>query len=231
MPYTGLDFVTTVVSFVNQIRLGEEVDINRLLLSSLCLMILASCGPPAKFFTTQTARAEDTIAASWTATPRYTSTPTKTLTPTITSTFTPHPTFPPTPTWPAVVTVSPNLLQYCKEDTYARLRVAERKQLALLSSCEMASGTIVRNPDIGEHDGDYTFNLRLDPGQERFVTTGNYEKISGNLHIEIEPPEQETFPALPVKGMHIVVVGVWARDKPINWNEIHPVWFWAEVTP
>lgn len=227
MPYTGLDFVTTVVSLVNHNCLGEEVYINRLLLPSLYLMILASCAPSAEIFATQTARAQTTISASWTATP------TKTLTPTSTATFTPtpYPTFTSTPIWPTVATVSPDLLQYCKDDAYTRTRVAERKQLTMLSSCEMASGVIVRDPQVSSHDGDYTFNLRLDPDQERLVTIGNYEKIGGHLHVEIEPPEQGIFSALPVKGMHIVVVGAWVRDNMFNWNEIHPVWFWAEVTP
>lgn len=190
-------------------------------------MLLASCAPSAEIIATQTARAESTISSSWTATP------TKTLTPTVTSTFTltPSPTFSFTPTWPAVITISTDLLQYCKDDAETRDRVAERKQLSLLSTCEIASGIIVRDPQVSSHDADYTFNLRLDPGQERLVTTGNYEKIGGHIHVEIEPPEQKIFSALPVKGMHIVVVGAWVRDNMFNWNEIHPVWFWAEVAP
>lgn len=133
----------------------------------------------------------------------------------------------------AVPTASPqatsDLLRYCRDKGYTQSRVNRRTQLVLLSPCEIASGTVT-DAYIWPKDGDYVMNLRLDPGQERFLTEGNLRKLGGALHVEIEPSEQH-LSELPKKGMHIVVVGVWTFDKPNQWNEIHPVWYWQQLPP
>ena len=102
----------------------------------------------------------------------------------------------------------------------------------MLSPCEYVSGVVATEPQVWKYDGDYYFNLRLDPGQDRFLNEGNMKRLGGTLHIEIEPNERRLKLAeLPKLGMHIVVVGVWVLDTGNNWNEIHPVWFWAQVAP
>lgn len=187
------------------------------------ILFVSACGPSSEFVATQTSAAAAFTALAWTKTPTATFTPTSTETPRPTSTLTvtPRPTFPPN----RVVTVSPDLRLYCRES----FSTAERyRHLKILSPCEIASG-VVATYGIFTGDGDYTFDLRLDDGQESFLNQANFAYRNGNLHIEIEPQEQRLLIDLPQTNMHIVVVGAWVYDETEAWNEIHPVWYWAKL--
>ena len=147
--------------------------------------------------------------------------------------------FTPNPTWPAIATVSADLRRYCKDETdKGAQRAIQENKLHVLSQCEVATG-IITEPMLHPEDRDYYFDMRLDADYEKLSKMDPvYEELRGNsgllnrhelIHVEIMPPEQP-LAELPTKGMHIVVVGLWVFEGQPLWNEIHPVWFWAEVT-
>ncbi|HLF02098.1 MAG TPA: hypothetical protein VI547_08995 [Anaerolineales bacterium] len=177
-----------------------------------------------------------------TATPSATTTPspspskTPSATPNLTPSWTPSPTASPTalpsstptpshtPTLPYTLTpASSSLTGYCRTDDPS---LWLRPWLQLLSACEVMSGTIVwtgYNPG----DGDFTFDTKLDPGQEGYLNQANIDQRGGALHCEIEPAE--AYLGYPSVGMHIVMVGAWTYDTDRYWNEIHPIWYWTET--
>lgn len=70
-------------------------------------------------------------------------------------------------------------------------------------------------------DGDMTFNVRLDPGQEKYITgfggrlTAEDDSVGPSLHCEIEPwaiaDLRTTYAAMRV-GDHVRVRGAWGFD-------------------
>ena len=100
----------------------------------------------------------------------------------------------------------------------------------LLSPCEMLTGEVILAYLNGspQGDGNYVFNLRLDTGQESFLSSGN-DALGGAMHAEITPADQPLI-NFPYVSMHILVVGAWVQNTGrYNWNEFHPVWYWAEL--
>ncbi|MBI5052348.1 MAG: hypothetical protein HZB17_06175 [Chloroflexi bacterium] len=181
------------------------------------------------------------ITACATPTPTMTPTPTPTVTPTLTPTLTPTstvtathtatltltPTLTVTPSRTATLTPRPfNLRDFCRQDSPdVWLR---KNKLTLLSACEVITGLVVWT-GFNPGDGDYTFDLKLDAGQERFLNDGNLrDRTEGGLHCEIEPRERPTL-GDPQVGMRVVLVGAWVLDRGHAWNELHPVWYWAQI--
>lgn len=192
---------------------------------------LASLPPTASPTPTSTS----TMAPSLTPTTRPSETPTPTSVRAPTSTRLPTYTAVPTLAPNRVVTKSPDLLQYCKDDgsspmhSYIRARRVGWRW-PILSPCEIVSGVIVEGPKLNTGDGDYVFNLRLDPGQENFLDEGDKKTWGGTIHCEIDPQDQD-YLGIPENGRHVVLVGAWVHDPSdegqVGWNEIHPVMYWA----
>ncbi len=105
--------------------------------------------------------------------------------------------------------------------TPARLRV--------LSTCVTVSGTVeALEPTSGPRvDGDYSLDIRVDPGYEWTLSLGSYVLNNGNLHVEVVPSDQAAVlgNVTLVPGAHIRVTGVWVLDTDHGWfSEIHPAW-------
>ncbi len=95
-----------------------------------------------------------------------------------------------------------------------------------------------------EADGDTHGWLALDPGQDKFLNSGNLANEGGNLVFEVVcyfPVTQKDAIAacrhykspitLPPVGSHVEVTGSWVMDdNHQHWNEIHPV-FSMRVLP
>ncbi len=102
-------------------------------------------------------------------------------------------------------------------------------RLRVLSTCVTVTGTIeALEPTSGPAvDGDYSLDIRVDPGYEWTLSLGSYVLNGGNLHVEVVPSDQ---PAVLgnltlTPGAHIQVTGVWVLDTDHGWtSEIHPAW-------
>jgi hypothetical protein len=95
-------------------------------------------------------------------------------------------------------------------------------RLVVRSSCRVAIG-IVDRVKFEEFDGDVHVGLRLDPGYERLLSSGN-DRVGRTLVVEIIPQDRSVV-AVPEEGAHIEVVGPWVDDTTHGWREIHPAWF------
>lgn len=93
------------------------------------------------------------------------------------------------------------------------------QRLEVLGECVSVSGVAHAVREGGDiegdqsSDGDVTFNLDVDAGQQ--------EKFGERLHIEIVPISLATVHA-PSEGDHVCVLGTWAWDKTHGIAEIHP---------
>lgn len=82
----------------------------------------------------------------------------------------------------------------------------------------------------GEGDGDLSFNVELQPSDERLLNDGNRQNMHGWLHLEIVPLDQPRLPA-PKPGDRIRATGPWVTDTVHGHNEIHPVWSLTVLQP
>jgi hypothetical protein len=75
-------------------------------------------------------------------------------------------------------------------------------------------------------DGDYKFGLDVEKKYKHLLNKGNDKKrVGGNLIVEIVPKDRKSSDVtLPENGDKVQVWGVWIKDKPNGWNEIHPAW-------
>jgi hypothetical protein len=96
------------------------------------------------------------------------------------------------------------------------------QRLKVKSHCRVAVGTI-ENVKEELYDGDLHLGLRLDPGQEGLLSSGN-ARVGGNLILEIIPWDRSRV-TVPEVGQRIEVVGPWVDDTAHGWNEIHPAWW------
>src|SRR5207302_9646609 len=87
--------------------------------------------------------------------------------------------------------------------------------------CRRAVGTVVRTRV--EPDGDLHFDVRLDPGFQKLLSSGNEAKQGGALVVEFMPRDGGHLPA-PTVGDRVALVGAWVDDTDHGWNELHPVW-------
>ncbi len=102
-------------------------------------------------------------------------------------------------------------------------------RLRVLSTCVTVSGVIEDLiPSYGPAvDGDYAFDLRLDPGQDWTLSLGSYVLNGGMIHIEVVPSDQPSVlrGLMLTPGNHVQVTGVWVLDTDHGWtSEIHPAW-------
>ena len=96
------------------------------------------------------------------------------------------------------------------------------QRLKVKGRCRIAVGTVERVKEE-LYDGDLHIELRLDPGQEGLLSSGN-ARVGGNLIVEIIPWDRSRV-AVPEVGQRIQVVGPWVDDTAHGWNEIHPAWW------
>ncbi len=102
-------------------------------------------------------------------------------------------------------------------------------RLRVLSTCVTVSGTIeALMPTSGPTvDGDFSMDIKVDPGYEWTLSLGSYVLNDGNLHVEVVPSDQAAVlgNVTLVPGAHIQVTGVWVLDTDHGWfSEIHPAW-------
>ena len=117
-------------------------------------------------------------------------------------------------------------------------------RLELIAACKTASG-IIRSI-THEADGDYHFDLQLDPAYAGLINSGNVQNQHGWLVDEIVPADEPgCTPGTPPKpvsgtynygyctgadittppiGTHVSVTGPYVLDQDHGWMEIHPVW-------
>lgn len=117
-------------------------------------------------------------------------------------------------------------------------------RLLVMSACKTASGVI--RSITHESDGDYHFDLALDPAFAGLINQGNVSGQHGWLVAEIVPADEPgCSPGKPPKpvsgtynygyctgadittppiGTHVSVTGPYVLDQVHGWMEIHPVW-------
>jgi len=96
------------------------------------------------------------------------------------------------------------------------------QRLKVKNRCRVAVGTVEEvKPEV--YDGDVHIRLRLDPGQDGLLSSGN-ARVGGALIVEIIPWDRARV-LVPVVGQRIQVVGPWVDDTAHGWNEIHPAWW------
>ncbi len=71
-------------------------------------------------------------------------------------------------------------------------------------------------------DGDYHIETRLYKEYLSLLNKANYNKVSGDLILEVVPSDQFRTP-IPKVGDKINATGVWVLDTNHDWNELHPV--------
>lgn len=105
-----------------------------------------------------------------------------------------------------------------------------------------ATGTVV-TLHVSD-DGDLSFALRLDPGQEDLLNAGNRQNVAGDLIAEIVCADSSApgfatqacagyvnTIAAPRVGARVAVTGPHVLDSHHGWNEIHPLWMLAVLAP
>jgi hypothetical protein len=95
-------------------------------------------------------------------------------------------------------------------------------RLKVKSRCHVAVGT-VEKVKAELYDGDIHIELKLDPGQDGLLSSGN-ARVGGTLILEIIPWDRSRV-LVPDVGQRIEVVGPWVDDTAHGWNEIHPAWW------
>ncbi|MDB5197023.1 MAG: hypothetical protein JWP88_1394 [Flaviaesturariibacter sp.] len=107
-------------------------------------------------------------------------------------------------------------------------------RLKILQSCITATG-IITGVDSSS-DGDASYFLTLDAGQDTLLYRANYQKLKGTLMIEVicAKNTERKDPGkgcanyvndvhLPAVGDHVRITGTYVIDRHNNWAEIHPV--------
>jgi hypothetical protein len=117
-------------------------------------------------------------------------------------------------------------------------------RLLVIASCKAVSGVI--KSITHEADGDFHFDLKLDPAYAKLINSGNVSGQHGWLVAEIVPADEPgCTPGKPPKpvsgtynygyctgaditsppiGTHVSVTGPYVLDQSHGWMEIHPVW-------
>ena len=152
---------------------------------------------------------------------------------------------------PTIVTTSPTTKPVAKPKASSGCRsgnplanVYHPDRLQLIAACKTVTG-IIRSI-THEVDGDYHFDLQLDPAYAKLINSGNVRNQHGWLVAEIVPADEPgCTPGRPPKpvsgtynygyctgadittppiGTHVSVTGPYVLDQAHNWMEIHPVW-------
>lgn len=108
-------------------------------------------------------------------------------------------------------------------------------RFTVYNHCVTATGIVMKISD--EKDGDFKFELKVDPPYQKTLNTGNKLLTHNNLIVEIicvfpssKKYEQEACTNytnniyLPKIGDRIKVTGQHVLDIPHGWNEIHPAY-------
>ena len=133
----------------------------------------------------------------------------------------------------------------CDETLWSH--VYNPSRLVVQEKCVTVTGTVVdatarqstHRKDGVRHEGDGDTHgwLKLDPGQEKFLNSGNKTNEGGNLVFEticMFPVTQADAKAackgfhsgvtIPPVGSHVSITGTWVQDmEHAKWFEIHPV--------
>ncbi|HEX2615384.1 MAG TPA: hypothetical protein VHL10_07810 [Nitrososphaera sp.] len=104
--------------------------------------------------------------------------------------------------------------------------VVRPTRFTVLSTCEMAIGTVHDMKGTKENDGDYEFSLDVEQPYKKLLNDQNNSHRNGLLVVEIIPNDQNLPDVqIPKDGDRIEVHGAWVTDKnAFGWNEIHPAW-------
>jgi hypothetical protein len=99
-------------------------------------------------------------------------------------------------------------------------------RFTVLSTCEMAVGTVHDMRGTKEDDGDYEFTIDVDRPYKKLLNDQNNSHWGGRLVVEIIPKDQNLSSVqIPKNGDRIEVHGAWVTDNlAFGWNEIHPAW-------
>jgi len=108
--------------------------------------------------------------------------------------------------------------------------VDRQARFSVLSTCEKAVGIVHDMKETRENDGDYQFNLELEPQYKPLLNDENNKQVQGMLVIEIISEDQQSSSVqIPKNGDKIEVHGALVTDNPHGWNEIHPTWKITEL--
>src|ERR1700722_344644 len=152
-----------------------------------------------------------------------------------------------TPATPAIPTTPVTAPPSTECDSSLAAHVYHPSRLIVKQNCIAVTGIIVdatatetqKQPDGTRHepDGDTHGWLKVDPGFESLLNSGNINDEAGNLVFEIickfpvTQPDAKTacqgftdHVSLPPVGSHVRIVGRYVQDTfHGQWNEIHPV--------
>lgn len=136
----------------------------------------------------------------------------------------------------------PGLAPHCEPGDQAA-HVYDPERLKVLNLCSRISGIVKKyeSDDDGGSDGDFTFDVALDPEFKNFVNAENSKVWNGNIHVEIVCYNNGRFFAFdecrdfpeslrvepPKIGEHIWMEGQWVEDwGHSGWTELHPLFRW-----
>ena len=119
-------------------------------------------------------------------------------------------------------------------DTSLWKYVYNRERLEVTDICKTVTGVIEESS--ADDDGDQHMLLKLDAGQEGFLTKKNIKKKQGDLVIEAVCANKTTLEKvgntcngyinhiqIPKVGDHVKVTGSLVIDSHNGWEEIHPI--------
>jgi hypothetical protein len=103
--------------------------------------------------------------------------------------------------------------------------VDRQARFTVLSTCEKAIGIVHDMTSAKQDDGDYQFNIDVQPEYKHLLNNENSKQVNGMLVVEIIPKDQSISGiTIPKDNDTIQVYGAWVTDNPHGWNEIHPAW-------
>lgn len=96
-------------------------------------------------------------------------------------------------------------------------------RLKVIDTCRWFQGLVLE----ADHrsDGDLHVLLKPDAKDASMLNVGNVN--AGGMIVEIVPGQPLAPPAI---GDHIAVFGTYVLDQHNDWNEIHPVFAWKNLT-
>lgn len=106
--------------------------------------------------------------------------------------------------------------------------VHDPERLRIIKPCVAVEGVVVGAPSIAG-DGDYSFDVKPDPGYRWMLGLGNIILRKGGLHVEVVPGDHYRVLG-PVEGGvcpgdRVRVTGVYVADTDHGmWTEVHPAY-------
>ncbi|MEP6476680.1 MAG: hypothetical protein ABJC60_05350 [Actinomycetota bacterium] len=96
-------------------------------------------------------------------------------------------------------------------------------RLKVIDTCRWFRGTVLEADH--RNDGDLHVLMKPDTQDAAMLNVGNVN--AGGMVVEIVPGQPLPPPAV---GDHIAVFGTYVLDQHNEWNEIHPVFAWKNLT-